>query len=383
MTHPTTQQLIDQHLVTLESSLNQESPLNDKAFLRVLAVLLGMDSTQLRKYGQQRAAQSLALTATQGDLDILGRNFGVFRKLATSARFTATITGTNGVIIQTLSVFIGESNSVEYSPDANVTVSGGAATLELTALQQGVAGNLVVGDRLNIVSQIAGIAGFATVATVVTIGTDRETDDDYRVRVLDEIRTVGGGSNSADYRRWAQEVPGVARAYPYSGTVPGERVVYVQCTTDIDPDGIAPPAMIDDVRTSIITDPITGRARQALGSINSLLEVDPVFVTPVIFEVRGLTIPGALAQDARDAIEIAIAEYAASCRPFVDGLDSEIDRNDVVTSVAVAAAVNEVLRSFGGFAASIGIGFVIGSYLNSIQLAPGELIKVAQVRYAS
>jgi hypothetical protein len=278
-------------------------------------------------------------------------------------------------------MYVGNANGVQYYPDAAVTIAGGVATLALTALQTGVVGNLSVGDTLTIASQVAGVAAGATVATVVTLGTDRENDDDYRTRVLDEIRTVGGGSNSADYRRWAQEVAGVVRAYPYAGAVPGDRVVYVQCSTDIDPDGIPPTALLDAVRTSITTDPSTGQDRQALGSVDSALDVYPITRTALIYEVRGLTLPGTVTPDAIDAIDTALADYTATCRPFVTGLDSDLDRNDTITSVSAAAEVNAVLRAFGGFAASIGVGVVVGSYLNSYQLDPGELVSVGLVRY--
>jgi uncharacterized phage protein gp47/JayE len=381
MTQPTTQELIDQNLTALETALGQTSPLNDKAFLRVLSVLMGMNQTQLYKYGVERAAQTLALTATEDDLDTIGRNYGVTRKPAGSARFSASTTGSNGVVINSSAVYVGDLNGAQYVPDAPVTIAGGVATLALTAIQQGVAGNLSVGATLTIGSQVAGVAAAAIVTVITALGTDRERDDDYRTRVLDEVRTVGGGSNSADYRRWAQEVAGVQRAYPYAGAIPGDRIVYVQCTTDLDPDGIAPPALLDAVRVSITTDPLTGQDRQALGSVDSALDVEAITCTALVYEVRGLTIPGTLAPDAMAALEVALADYTATCRPFVDGLDSEVDRNDVVTSVSAGAAVNDVLRNFGGFAASIGVGIIVGSYLNSYQLDPGELVKVGLVRY--
>ena len=93
-----------------------------------------------------------------------------------------------------------------------------------------------------------------------------------------------GGGNAADYREWAQEVAGVTRAYPYSGkpvallleSSPPDRTVYIEADTTIDPDGIAPQALLDEVRATITTDPVTGLARQPLGLTDSTLFVESI-----------------------------------------------------------------------------------------------------------
>ena len=96
---------------------------------------------------------------------------------------------------------------------------------------------------------------------------DRETDDAYRRRILDEIRTVGGGGNSADYRRWGEEVDGVARVFPYSGkpvdgsegtSEVGDRTVYVEATEEYAANRWADAALLSDVRDAITTGPDTG-----------------------------------------------------------------------------------------------------------------------------
>jgi len=145
---PTTQESVDTALNKLESALSTRSPLNEKAFLRVLAVIEGMITTSLYKYGAERAKQSLALTATGDDLERIGNEYSTPRKQATTCVVNATITGST---VPITSEFIGAVNGVRYFLSA---VSG--TSLELYAEVAGTAGNLQADDILNIVSPVAG-----------------------------------------------------------------------------------------------------------------------------------------------------------------------------------------------------------------------------------
>ena len=104
-TIPTTQNLFDTNLANFESNLAQTSPLNNKAFLRVLSAIEANQGTGLYKLLIDRVAQNLALTATGTDLDEIGINYGVFRKDAIAAVLTYTLPGTNGTVIPVTSDF--------------------------------------------------------------------------------------------------------------------------------------------------------------------------------------------------------------------------------------------------------------------------------------
>ena len=259
---PTTEELRQQYLANIEAEINQTTPLTKKAFNRVLASTEALTQTGLFKFGADRALQNLALTATGDDLDSIGNNYGVNRKPAEAAVLDISLPAQDGTIIPATTPFIAELNGLRYFPAASATAAAGVALLTVTCEITGVIGNLQVGDILNIGTQVAGATTQATVLAVVNTGADKETDDAYRIRILDEIRTVGGGGNAADYRRWAQEVAGVARAYPYSGrplesglsSEPIMRTVYVEADTSIDPDGLAPQSLLDEVRESITLD---------------------------------------------------------------------------------------------------------------------------------
>jgi len=381
MNIPSTQEQSDQNLANLESRIGQDSPLADKAFLRVVAIMEAMGYTSLYKFAVNRANQNLALTAQDEDLDKLGIEYGVTRKAAEAAVLTISLPADNGTFIPATIDFTGDANGVRYFPNFSTIAAGGVAILDVTAEETGVAGNLQINDTLSIGTQIPGAESTATVTAILNIGAAEETNEAYRARVLDEIRSEGGGGNSFDYRKWAQEVAGVIRAYPFAGQptiigTPPDRTVFVEADTTIDPDGIAPPALLDEVRDSITTDPLTGLTRQPLGLTDSTLWVESISRTAFYVEITNLSVDIAIEAAVKAEIETALINYFLSLAPFVSGLD--FDKNDTITALTISDIVQDILSARGGSATDINFGLSFGIYTSTIEtLDPGEKAKLA------
>ena len=385
MTIPTTKQITAQNIANLEATLNQTTPLNDKAFNRVLSATEAVMFTSLYKFGVDRIMQVFATTANRDGLIVLGNEYGVNIKVAVAAVLTITLPGTNGTIIPATNEFTGDSNGVRYSVDASATVTGGIATISVTANQTGVIGNLNNGETLTISNQVAGAETVATVTATTTTGAEEEATEAYRIRILDVIRAPGGGGNAADYRNWSQEVAGVARAYPYAGlpaallldSSPAERTVYVESTTAIDSDGIPPQSLLDQVRDSITTDPDTGLSRQPLGLTDDTLYVEAIFRTPFFVQITGLTVDASIEATVKAEIETQLMAYFRGISPFIDGVDAPIDRNDLITDLTVSNVVQDVLLSIGGTAQSVAFDILFGGSLPEYQLGQGETAKLS------
>ena len=384
MAIPTTQQTTDQNIANFEAAIGQTTPINDKAFLRVISAVEAILSTSLHKFGIDRAKQALVTTAFGTGLDDLGNEYGVARKVAVAAGLTATLPGTDSTVIPTTVDFVGDSNGIRYALDAQAVVTGGFATLFLTAKTAGSQGNLNNGETLSIGTQIAGAETIATVTATTTIGVDEEIDDDYRVRILDVVRSPGGGGNAADYRNWAQETTGVVRAYPYAGkpadllaeSSPPDRVVYIESTTAIDADGIAPQSLLDDARDSITTDPDTGLARQPLGLTDDTLFVEAISRTPFFIQITGLIVESTIEDAVKTEIDAQLTAYFLSLDPFVDGVDSVVERNDLITDLTVSDVVQDVLSANGGSAQAVAFDINLGGSLPEYQLGQGEKAKL-------
>ena len=392
---PTTLEQFEIFLANLEAQLNQTSPLNDKAFNRVLAAQEAMSFTSLAKFAAYNVKQVLIITSFGEGLDVHGAELDLPRKLAEATVLTATLPGTNGTIISQTIDFIGAANGVRYFLDSSETIgvpTSGVAELTMTAETLGVVGNLQAGDTLAIGTQVAGAETVATVAVItgetvaiLNTGADRETDEAYRVRLLDRIRAIFGGGNAADYRQWAQEVGGVTRAYPFPGlpvwtqaeSSPPDRTVYVQADITINPDGIAPQSLLDEVRDTITTDPITGLARQPLGLTDDTLFVESIIRTQFFVEITDLSVSADLETKAKAEVEDALTAYFLLIKPFVDGLDSSIDRNDKITDLTISNVVQDSLSANGGTAVSVRFGRTAIETLTEYELSPGELSKLA------
>ena len=391
----TTEEAYLLYVANFEANLNQGTPLNDKAFNRVLAITMAMSATSIGKKAAHEIKQTLVLTASGTGLDKLGAEYEVIRKPAEATVLTATLPGLDTTVIPQTADFVGEANGVRYRLDSAATIgtpTPGVAELTMTAETPGVVGNLLEGDTLNIGTQVPGAETVATVAVItgqteaiLNTGAEREEDEPYRLRIQDAMRNKFGGGNPADYRKWSQEVAGVTRAYPYSGlpvallleSSPPERTVYVQADASIDPDGLAPQNLLDEVRASITTDPVTGLARQALGDTDDTLYVESIIRTAFFVEIRNLDISGDLVATAKSEIAQALTTYFKSITPFVVGLDSILDRNDKITDLTVSNVVQDVLSANGGTANSVAFSTIEGDSIPEYQLTMGELAKLA------
>jgi hypothetical protein len=514
---PTTQEVTDRNLTNLESNLNQTSPLAEKAFLRVLAAMEAMNYTELNRFLAERTLQNFALTATGDDLDRIGEEYEVIRKPAIATELYITIDGVIGTTIPISTVWILDSNNVKYETKETVILDAVQEDILVVCQEPGVIGNVSPGESLTIENDIVDLESDAVTAATTVIGTDRETDDSYRRRILNEIRTVGGGGNSTDYRTWAEQTPGVFRAFPYAGapitdipnfedgnmdaatttawtagnsatlskvsgsqyegsrnlkiaynavadpyayqgvlttgnryrvagvarsdgtykpyianpdgtkiwegttstswqdfdvsfiavevnmsfygdcsaagfvefdavtlvqdSLPGDRSVFIEADSTLDPDGIASQDLLDDARDYINFDPDTGKARPPLGETDETLWVESIRRTSMFVEIRDLVVPSEVEASTKTSLETAVDEYFRAIVPYIEGLDPPIIRNDIITNLTLSTIVQSVLTPVGGTAGGVGFGPVADEFVPSYILGQGELTKSGGVTY--
>ena len=158
---------------------------------------------------------------------------------------------------------------------------------------------------------------------------------------------------------------------------PPDRTVYIEADTTVDPDGIAPQSLLDEVRDTITTDPITGLARQPLGLTDDTLFVESISRTEFFVQIATLSVSDDLVAKTKDEIEVAVTAYFLFIKPFVDGLDSLLDRNDKITDLTLSNVVQDVLSANGGTASGVAFDITPGGSLPEYQLSPGELSKLA------
>jgi hypothetical protein len=386
---PTAQEIFDNALAFIESRINQTTPAADKAFNRVLSSLLSILLSVLLKFATDRAKESLTISASIDGLRVIGQGRNIPEKVAVSAVLTFTVPGVNGTIIETSVNYISDSTGVRYIPDASATITGGLATITATAQTAGAVGNLSNGETLKADRKISGAEQTGTVTATVTTGANAEDAEEYRRRLLADERTEGGGSNSADYRRWAELTPGVSRAYPYTGNptflqtgagsiLPGERTVWIKADTTIDPDGVPTPALLTSAEAYIQFNQETGLANEALGCDGaSDLFVEAIFNTVFYVFISGLDVSIDIESQVKTDIEASLKVYFRTVEPFISGLDFIGDKNDTITTGSISSVVQDVVAAAGGSFVTLSFNIGAGAISTPYIPIPGELTKLA------
>jgi uncharacterized phage protein gp47/JayE len=168
--------------------------------------------------------------ATGDDLDAVGDERGIYRLEGATATGIVRFTGPAGTVIPTATVVttLGP-NLRRFSTDHAVTIPAeGVIDVAVTAIDVGANGNVVSGAVQLLENPI-------TRTTVTNLdpffgGVDVEDDDAYRDRIVEFVRDPPNGSNPAQYRKWARDIPGVGAAITLR---PGEQDAGPPGTVDL------------------------------------------------------------------------------------------------------------------------------------------------------
>jgi uncharacterized phage protein gp47/JayE len=193
--------------------------------LRVISDAMGALCHLTLQYVDWLANQLLPDTAETEWLDrhgaiwLVNSDGSVGRKLATPAQGAAIfVTQTTNVVVPIYTQLIYATSTYQTTAQISTGAPGSSTSAPISALQAGSITNLPPGTALTLspdadASLNAGIVSI----TVDTLdgGTDDETDDELRLRVLTRIRKPPMGGDADDYVAWALAYPGVTRAWSY------------------------------------------------------------------------------------------------------------------------------------------------------------------------
>lgn len=169
------------------------------------------------------------------------------RKAATKATGTVTFIGNDGMAIN-IGTKLQNANGLDYVTTSAGVITGGTLQLTVESIIPGMSGNLEAGASLICTSPIAGVQAIAT-AGIMIGGTEAESDDNLRARVLTRVHQPPHGGADFDYVAWAKEVSGVTRAWPkFNG--PG-RVILRFMMDDTYDDGIPEAEDVETVQAYI------------------------------------------------------------------------------------------------------------------------------------
>lgn len=168
------------------------------------------------------------------------------------------------------------SDGTRYVVTAETKFIGTTAVIPVKALDTGKVGNTLPGTSLTLVSPVLGVSSSAVVdENGLTGGTDKESIESLRQRLLRKIAKPISGGTTDDYEDWAMEVAGVTRAW-CSPLELGPGTVTLRFMRDDDDDPIPNALAVEKVDAYINSEcPVTAE----------LFVVAPI-AKPVNFEIE-------------------------------------------------------------------------------------------------
>lgn len=263
--------------------------------LRVMSDVTGAVMHETLQYIDWLALQLLPDTAEHEWLDrhaniwLVNADGTTGRKMATLSEGSATLTGVGGTVVPMFQQ-LGGPTGVMYETLEQITLLADAPTpVDIRALDPGKLGNLEPGTVLALAVPPGNVDPSAIVVTLDG-GTDQETDDELRARVLSRIRQPPMGGDAHDYVQWALAVPGVTRAWvsPQEMGI-GTVTVRFMCD-DLRADNGGFPYSQDIDRTLKYIDqmrPVTVKDRWVLSPIPQRVDVHIANLNPDNDAVRG------------------------------------------------------------------------------------------------
>lgn len=226
-------QLIQQTAAQIKLGIPNADPLLRRAVLTVLSRVLAGQHHEQYGYLDWIAKQAVPFTATDENLIGWAALKGITPFNPTAGSFTAQSSGNNiNSSVQPNAQLI-RSDGVTYTTTAGGTVdSNENITLVIKANSTGTSSNLALGATVTLQSPASGVNGTFVVTAIVANGTDLETIDSLRSRMLEEYANPPQGGSLADYVEWTLAVPGVTRAWAASNLL-GTGTVSVYFMEDI------------------------------------------------------------------------------------------------------------------------------------------------------
>lgn len=371
-TIPTAEEIKNRIVSDLDSKPNQTTPALPKAFNKALAGAIAGLILLLYQSVLWTYRQAFPSTADELALKLLGALVNIDILPATFAVLTVDIPGTNGYTPPEGTQFRSSSNVV-YSITTTDIIAAGVASCSITCQTSGDIGNLPNGTELAIVSPDPQLTGIATVTATETDGDDQESLDSYRARVLAAYRNRRTGGSPADYQQWGLETPNFDWVSPLdSPTTAGEVEVYGKVNNQ--PDGIPTGDQLNQLRDSLILDPVTGlRTRHPIGPDVTTLPISRFEFDITIFLQNGTA-------QMKSDISAAVINDVETKQPYNEAID--LVKDDTISEGSISDAGNDIANPQGATVTAVILSQVTPPLIiQSYQLFGGIWGKVRNITY--
>lgn len=212
---PTLAEAVDRAKANIRAELRPEdSPDVPLTLPWALAYSQGAISRLLHLQAASAIKETLPDVCSEASLTRIGRIWGVERLQPTRATFPITVSGTNGTVIAAGKQWARGDGAV-YESTSEQTIAMDTAEVPVRSVLFGAAQNTADGVTLTLVTPIVGVVAEGTCNGGSADGSDIETLERYRSRVLDRIREPPQGDTVSDWAQRARLVENVDRVFVY------------------------------------------------------------------------------------------------------------------------------------------------------------------------
>ncbi|MGV2980686.1 baseplate J/gp47 family protein [Camelimonas sp. ID_303_24] len=194
--------------------------------LRIIGKVISMAVHDVDLRAEYLFRQIFTSTAERAYLDLHAYEVGLVRRPAAQATGNVIMAATPGVTFAA-GIRLVRNDGVFFVTTAPATAVGNSVTLAVQAEDAGADGNTPAAAAMRVAASVPDLADSGEVGPAgLGAGADGELDDLLRGRILYRKRNRTRGGNDNDYKEWATEVPGIARAF-VRGWMPGAGAVSV------------------------------------------------------------------------------------------------------------------------------------------------------------
>lgn len=156
-------------------------------------------------------------------LELRGNEYGIYKKQGVKAMLDVTFTSEKEIVIPSGTLL--KNDIMNFKTNEEVISNNNGVTVRATAVEIGSSGNIPKN------SLVIDINNISITNTPGTNGTDSESDEELRKRIITRIKNPPASGNKTDYERWALEVDGIGKTkcYPLGvrGDVKGKVDIYI------------------------------------------------------------------------------------------------------------------------------------------------------------
>jgi uncharacterized phage protein gp47/JayE len=242
-------------------------------------------------------------------------------------------------------------NAKLYITDESVPLDNNIILVPIICMENGMAGNLDIGDVLSFVAPLGTVQKIATVSGIINYAIDEEIETIYRARVMSRFRNPPLGGALSDYRKWGSDVDGVYNIYPYKDIQTAAGVfLYVAGIQSIFPDRVPSLELLIQVGKTCTYDPETGKAsRKPMTAVidplgdETYINVKPVSI--VAFDVKIYGVVGVSIADFAKTVKPAIQNYFLGREPYIRGLSDDNNKTNIISRNNVSSVVDQAAIS--------------------------------------